>query len=543
MAARSVAEIGNRLCYYLSMKKELSKPRTAGRIAAGGSLLLGTAGVGMFLAPHAGATGSIFTVLNTNDSGAGSLRQALIDANNNAGADTVVFDAAVSGTITLASQLDVTDSVTVQGPGSANLSISSATKQIFYLYKQGVSNDVSISGLTLTGGALAIHSWSTNLVLDDVVASGSTVDSAIILASNVPSLDQSLTIRNSVITGANVTQNGAGIRVESGFGPHAVSIENTEITNNTTSGNTGGLRVDNASSVVVSNSKISGNTSENSGGGAFFTSNVGDVKIISTTVDGNTTTNGWGGGLYFNNATVEILNSTISNNAAASSGGGGLEFDGGQTVASISNTTITGNSAAGGGGIRMEAMTSLTINQSTITDNTSTYNPDDGGGIQLYSQGTGSMTLTLSGTIVSGNSSVNSANADIDVKDGGATIVDADNSLLGDGTVDSVIALIGSGNVRSNSPGLGVLADNGGPTKTIALLTGSPAIDAGPNPVATFTGNGFDQRGTPWLRVYGTQVDIGAFEWQPDPSPSTTTTTASPTTTASSDPVAPAFTG
>ena len=191
----------------------------------------------------------------------------------------------------------------------------------------------------------------------------------------------------------------------------------------------------------------------------------------------------------------------------------------------------------------MEAMASLTINQSTITDNTSTESIYDGGGILLYSQGTGSMTLTLSGTIVSGNSSVNSANADIDVKDGGATIVDAESSLLGDGTVDSVIALIGSGNVRSNSPGLGVLADNGGPTKTMALLTGSPAIDAGPNPVATFTGNGFDQRGTPWLRVYGTQVDIGAFEWQPTPTPSTTTTTASPTTTASSDPVAPAFTG
>ena len=132
------------------------------------------------------------------------------------------------------------------------------------------------------------------------------------------------------------------------------------------------------------------------------------------------------------------------------------------------------------------------------------------------------------------------ANADIDVKDGGATIVDADHSLLGDGTVDSVVTLVGSGNLRSNAPGLGALADNGGLTKTMALLTGSPAIDAGPNPVATFTGNGFDQRATPYLRVYGGQVDIGAFEWQPTPTPSTTTTT---TATASSDPVAPAFTG
>jgi len=521
------------------MSKHLSKSRVAGRIAAGGSLLVGTAGVGMFLAPHAGATGSTFTVTNTNDSGAGSLRQALIDANANAGADTVVFDAAVSGTITLASQLAVTDSVIIQGPGSANLSVSRATEQIFYLYQAGVSKDVSISGLTLTGGAIAIHSWSTNLVLDDVVASGSTVETAIILASNGSSLDQSLTIRNSVITGANETNDGAGIRVESGFGQHAVSIENTQITNNTSTGNSGGLRVEAASSVVVSNSLIKGNSSSRSGGGAYFGSGVGDAQIISTTVDGNYS-GGWGGGLYLNNATVEILSSTISNNTALY-GGGGVEFDDSQTVASISNTTITGNTAKGGGGVRMEGMASLTINQSTITENTSTDQSYDGGGIQLYSPDIrGLMTLTLSGTIVSGNTSVNPANADIDVKDGGATIVDADHSLLGDGTVDSVVTLVGSGNLRSNTPGLGALADNGGLTKTMALLTGSPAIDAGPNPVATFTGNGFDQRATPYLRVYGGQVDIGAFEWQPTPTPSTTTTTAA---TASSDPVAPAFTG
>jgi hypothetical protein len=518
------------------VKNNLSKSRTAGRLAAGGSLLLGTAGVGMFLAPHAGATGSTFTVTNTNDAGAGSLRQALIDANFNAGADTVVFDAAVSGTITLASQLEVTGSVTVQGPGSAILSVSSATQQIFYLYQAGVSKDVSISGLTLTGVALAIHSWSTNLVLDDVVASGSTVDSAIVIASNDPSLDQSLTIRNSVITRANVEQDGAGIRVEDGFGQHDVSIDNTEITNNTTTGNTGGLRVRNAASVVVSNSFISGNSSNGAGGGAFFGSDVGDVKFISTSVDGNNCTTGWGGGLYSNNATFEILNSTVSSNTA-SYGGGGLQFDDGQTVATISNTTITGNTAAGGGGVRMEAMASLTINQSTITENRSTDSRYHGGGVMLYSQGQQPMTLTMSGTIVSSNTSVDTANADIDVKDGRATIVDADHSLLGDGTVDSVVTLVGSGNVRSNAPGLGVLADNGGLTKTMALLTGSPAIDAGPNPVATFTGNGFDQRATPYLRVYGGRVDIGAFEWQSTPTPSTTTT--EPT----SDPVAPAFTG
>ena len=522
--------------YYRLMKsKSSSLPRSAGRVMAGGSLLLGGAGVGLFLAPQAGATASTYTVLNTDDSGTGSLREALLLANANPGADIVVFDTSVTGVITLTTgQLVVTDSVTVTGPGSANLSVSAATDKIFYLYNAGVSKDVSISGLTLTGGAKGIVSWSTNLVVDDVVVSGVTAGTGITATSlGHPELDQSLTIRNSVITGASSTSDGAGIRVADGFGDHAIEITNTEITNNT-GFTTGGLRVLDASSVVIADSVISGNTSTSgNGGGAFFDFAVGDVKIISTTVDGNSSGN-WGGGLYFNSATVEIMDSTISNNTAVS-GGGGVQFDSGSTVASISNTTITGNTASGGGGISMEAIASLTINQSTITNNTSTSNVYDGGGIELYSW----MSLSLSGTIVAGNSSVNVLNSDIGVKDLRPVTVNADHSLLGVATVDSNIALTGSGNVRSNSPGLGVLADNGGLTKTMALLTGSPAIDAGPNPVATFTGNGSDQRGTPWLRVYGTQVDIGAFEVQPTPTPSTTTTTESPT----SDPVAPAFTG
>jgi hypothetical protein len=141
----------------------------------------------------------------------------------------------------------------------------------------------------------------------------------------------------------------------------------------------------------------------------------------------------------------------------------------------------------------------------------------------------------MSGTIVSGNTAV-AGPADIGLGYSASFVgaMTANNSLLGD--VDSRIDVTGSNNIDSTTPGVDVLADNGGPTKTMALLTGSPAIDAGPSPVATFAGNGFDQRGTPWLRVYGAQVDIGAFELQPEPTPTTTTTTGA-------DPVAPAFTG
>ncbi|CAB4609633.1 unannotated protein [freshwater metagenome] len=518
------------------MNQNMSWPVRTGHLAAGGSLLIGGAGAALLVAPSAGATAATFTVLNTDDAGAGSLRQALLDANTNSGADVVVFAAGVTGTITLTTgQLEVTDSVIVTGPGSANLSVTAPTGQIFYLYKQGVSKDISISGLTLTGGATPVHSWSTNLVLDDIVASGSTAGPNIDLSSYDSGLDQSLIVRNSVITGASISSNGAGILVGLGFGSHTVEIDNTEITNNAGS-STGGLRVEEASSVVITDSVISGNTSTSgNGGGAFFATSVGDVQIISTTVDGNTSGN-WGGGLYFLNDSVEVLDSTISNNTAIS-GGGGINFNDVFQVASISNTTITGNSANYGGGIMVQGVASLTINQSTITENTSTSNFYDGGGIALYS----SVSLALSGTIISGNSSVNVLSSDIEVKDSSPITINADHSMFGVGTVDTDVTLNGVGNVRSDSPGLGVLVDNGGLTKTMALLTGSPAIDAGPDPVATFDGNGFDQRGTPFLRVYGGRADIGAFESQPIPEPTTTTTTT--TAAPGTDPVVPTFAG
>ena len=78
----------------------------------------------------------------------------------------------------------------------------------------------------------------------------------------------------------------------------------------------------------------------------------------------------------------------------------------------------------------------------------------------------------------------------------------------------------------------------------MALLVGSPAIDAGPSPVASFAGNQFDQRGTGFARVVGSSVDIGAFEFgatTPTSSSSTTTTASSSTTTTDSSGAATAI--
>src|SRR5947209_5196210 len=99
------------------MSKEAKELQTA---VATGAVTLGLAALA---APSAAA--ATFTVTNLNDSGAGSLRQAVLDANGAAGADVITFQSGLSGTITLATgELSLYDSVDIQGPGAAAITIS-----------------------------------------------------------------------------------------------------------------------------------------------------------------------------------------------------------------------------------------------------------------------------------------------------------------------------------------------------------------------------------------------------------------------------------
>src|SRR5436305_9150933 len=93
-----------------------------------------TLGLAALAAP--GADAATFTVTNLNDAGAGSLRQALISANTAAGADVITFQSGLSGTITLTSgQLYANDSVDIQGPGAATLTVAaSPANRVFYVY-------------------------------------------------------------------------------------------------------------------------------------------------------------------------------------------------------------------------------------------------------------------------------------------------------------------------------------------------------------------------------------------------------------------------
>jgi CSLREA domain-containing protein len=271
----------------------------------------------------------------------------------------------------------------------------------------------------------------------------------------------------------------------------------------------GGGAIFNAGTLVVSDSTISGNSAEFGGGISNYS--LAHLTVRDSTISGNTAAR-FGGGIYNQGATLLVSGSTISDNSVTSDQGegGGIfsRFDGAVTVAS---STISGNSANfSGGGVSFSFSSfPLIVRHSTITLNSvNRPNPALGGGIFLDPF---SPPLELFDTIVAGN--FRGANIRDDILSD--PVVQASYSLIGDATGAIVNNLGGSliGTPASPiNPLLAPLADNGGPTKTHALLAGSPAINAGnPNP-----GSGgapqFDQRGAAFSRLVNARMDIGAFE-------------------------------
>jgi parallel beta-helix repeat protein/predicted outer membrane repeat protein len=449
--------------------------RAAERRRGKGAAASGVALLGMTFAAVPAAQAAVFNVDNLGDAGAGTLRQAITDANTAVGADTIVFQAGLTGTILLTTgQLAISDSVDIQGPGAAVLTVSgNNASRVFYLYNSAMELDVTISGLTITGGNATIGGgivdFDENLVLDGVTITGNTSsgDGGGLWADGF-ALD--LTISNSVISGNTAGDDGGGIYMEDNGGP--VLIQNSVISNNDAAGSGGGIYFyDPDNDITIENSTISGNSAGTTGGGIYFYSaDAGSQLIVGTTISGNDAAAG--GGVYFYGLDQPFVleNSTISGNQATAGAGGGLFFYGlyGGTV-DVRHATISGNSAAG-----------------------------DGGGIYVY---TG--TLPVNHTIVANNTA--GGDADLGTSEGG---FDVANSLI---EVPSGAVTDNGGNLFSVDPALGPLADNGGPTLTHLPAITSPAVNAGDAAFAPPPAT--DQRGGP--RVVGGHIDIGAVEVNP----------------------------
>jgi predicted outer membrane repeat protein len=416
----------------------------------------------VLLAAPAPVVAATFTVTTTNDSGPGSLRQAVIDANAAAGADTIVFTVAPPATISLLSALPtITEALTISGPGAANLTIrrdpGAPPFGILFIFGGGAV-DVTITGVTLTGG--------------------STSTGGAVYARGVPTV----TITDAVITGNTSTGGGGGLAVDGvGAGPSLI-VQRTLISGNTAASDGGGIHFEQSNVIILEDSIISGNTAGGGGGGIYGNddNSFGMLAIRGTTISGNVA--GGGGGLYldiFFVPPVTIENSTISGNTAAGDGGGVLSF-GPQNALTITHSTITLNAANGSAG----------------------------GGISTG--GASQPAFILRNAIVSGNLNANSP----DIRAINAP-VDANFSAIG-----SAMGWTPSGTSGNNLPFgtdlmLGPLQNNGGPTLTHEPGPNAPPVNAGDPAFAPPPS--FDQRGTGFARVIGGRIDMGALERDPVP--------------------------
>jgi hypothetical protein len=261
---------------------------------------------------------------------------------------------------------------------------------------------------------------------------------------------------------------------------------------------------------------------------------VGIGAGSSVTLSGLTMQNGSGGsggGVYMGGRALTINKCAIRANSAVQ--GGGI-FNGypNPAILYLNNSTISGNTASFGGGVYWQGTAYIT--NSTISGNSATWTPGtnagQGGGI-YFRDGL----LFINSSTISANSATNPYPDGAGIF-GGATI---QNSIVannrGNGNCfkplgltshgynlssDDTCNLSGPGDMSNTDPKLRVLGNYGGPTQTMALTAGSPAIDAGnPNGCTNSLGNllKWDQRGTPRPdKEDSSGCDIGAYESQTD---------------------------
>ncbi|MCE5285133.1 MAG: hypothetical protein LLG02_04685 [Pelosinus sp.] len=422
------------------------------------------------------------TVTNTNDSGAGSLRQAITDASSG---ETIEFDfgGSLDNTIVLASQIYIDKDLTINGLGADNLKISGNKASRVFEIASGstvtIRNVAIIDGYTANfyeGGAAIYNNGitiieSSKFVANSVTFNGGaifnygtiTAMSSVFENNSAASIGGAIfnhgtaTILNSVFSGNAATESGAVFNLSGCM----VVVENSTFFGNTVSSYYGGV-MRNGGTAIFRNSTLSANHAARDGG-AVFNDNGGILSIIRCTLSHNSANSGYDGGAIYNyNGTINIENSTLSNNSADN--GGAIQQVGGDATVRIVFSTIAENQATAGAGIYNNSSKAIAVKNSIIANNI---------GSNLY------------GLIsASGKNFTNSGNY--------------------------------SGFTTTSQLNLGPLAMNKpGTTETHALLTGSAAIDAVTD-CTDFDGNmiSIDQRG-----VYRPPVkaDSGAYEFAADP--------------------------
>lgn len=546
-----------------------------------------------------------FFVDNTNDAGAGSLRQAILDANGNPGPDNIIITA--QGTVDLTTPLDtITQTVSIEGPGADLFTLNAATiaggGRILTVDDTNPATGISLtlSGVHLTGGVAdnggAI--WlGTGETLDLSQSQLSNNQANISGGAIYLDLDGTVRIEDSVFTANHADDQGGAVFLCCATTEINLEIRNSLFQNNSASSDGSSAQggaifscCSETANITVEDSQILNNDASDTmdpmagqGGGLFYccSTNI-NAEVHRTVLEGNTTgdqgaghygccsenlntnisentyrnniSGGDGGGLYtccsgsgqtnidstsfINNQAqgpggngagyynccgpgVTITNSTFDSNQAGDQGGGFYQCCS-TLEARVTNCTFNGNNADGVGGAIFydgeDLMAPFNLSFLTVTENSAQGTAaapvgagiptNNGGGIFAESPGT----VTLINSIVAQN-----PGGDCGQNNGGV-FTSLGNNLDSD---DTCSLMPGLGDLPMTDPLLDAmgLAENGGPTQTIALQEASPAVDhidpslcndANDNPVDR------DQRGVPRpLDGSGNgnpACDIGAYE-------------------------------
>jgi len=407
----------------------------------------------MPVAPKAPSSPAATLIVSScaDDNGAGTLRSVVALAGEG---DTVDLAALQCSAITLTQGVIpvLLDSLAITGPGAAALSIDGAGADRVFVHPG--SGTLMLGGMTVRNGAAR--------VAGNRITGGGCIASAGYVLLDHSVVSDCYSSGEGVYGGAVFA---SGLTMDSSTLTRNVGFAALPDTGTATFG--GGAYV---GTMNLVNSTVSANRAAHDlaqggyvTGGGLFTNTGG--TITASTIEGNYS-DGIGGGLSVFGGALSIVNSTISGNVAQTRSGGGIDARATYAV-SIANSTIAGNQATAGGGVYLRAtIPVLDLRSSLLAGNTAPSGADIGSFNPLTVGGTNDL-------IVSAGPGV----------------------TLPPGTL-------------SADPLLQALADNGGPTRTRALSTGSPARDAGSNPSALAT----DQRGPGFPRVIGAAADIGAFE-------------------------------
>ena len=450
-----------------------------------------------------------------------TLREAIKDP----GSTEISFAPGLTGPLTLARSglgggtLVIEKRLTITGPSAGIVIQRRSTDPAFRIFRIGSGAIVTLTNLTLRNGKTdgqggGIINLGTLALTTCTVANNSGVGAGGISNHGRLTLTNSRVANNSgngIFNSDDRTLTLSNVAVASNSGFGIFNRGGTlEFTSGAVTGNSLRGIVSGFGPATITRVRIVGN-----GGGGISNDN-GPLTLTNSTVARNSA--GEGGGIFNGRAgNTTIENSTISNNSATGLGGGIRNTSGdpfGRVGASVSltNSTVSGNSAGSGGGIDntdRRGGVSLVVVNSTIAFNSAT---DGGGGIRQEQGSDNPNGVGLRNTIVAKNSAPTGPDVLADNSAEFGRGVGASFSLIGDGTGSRLTNTAGNqvGNVPPNSspidPRLGSLADNGGPTRTHALLLGSPAIDAASTPACPTT----DQRGV--LRPQGAACDIGSYE-------------------------------